>query len=166
MGGAKLELKIQQTVGEVFSRTLDINSWSQWVSGSTVVQMVSSRPVGIGTTIQGYSRWMGRRWRWEARIVELEPPSRIRMTFKSGRVLLEKRYAIYPLEGGTLYFLAYDFQMRGFLNLLTPLISRYVRKEIEKSILGFKVFVEANNRIVPALSPLAETKSIRTGPKQ
>ncbi|HUW86157.1 MAG TPA: SRPBCC family protein [Methanoregula sp.] len=136
-------VEINCPVEKAFAFTTDAGNWNQWQSILPEAEQTSQGPVGIGTTFKGTSHLMGRTMPWTARATEYEPNGKFAKNINSGSLIIEQHNTYNPTKGGLRFTIAYNVTVNGFLKLLSPMIVRSMRKELQKSLVNLKQILEA-----------------------
>jgi uncharacterized membrane protein len=66
-------MEIKRPADKVFAYMTDVKTWPRWDSGLLEAEQTSPGQMGIGTTLRGDMRAMGRRMAWTAKVTEYEP---------------------------------------------------------------------------------------------
>jgi uncharacterized protein YndB with AHSA1/START domain len=68
MARMEASVVINRPIDEVFAYLTDVGSWSQWNSGILEAEQTSEGSVGVCTTFQGVSQFLGQRGEWTSEV--------------------------------------------------------------------------------------------------
>jgi len=136
-------VEIKRPVDQVFAYVADAKTWPRWDSSMLEAEQTSPGQMGIGTTLRGAVRAMGRRMAWTAKVTEYEPNKKWGGTISSGSMLVEGHLIFDPIEGGTKFTRVFDVQLCGVLKLFAPVVVSSMRKETKKSLSNLKSILES-----------------------
>jgi hypothetical protein len=127
----------------VFAYVTDAKSFPQWDSATLEAEQTSPGQLGVGSTLRGAHRVMGRRWVWTAKITEYEPNRKWGGSISFRNMQVEEHVTFDPIEGGTKLTFVYEMKARGFLKLLSPMGVRGMRKQTKVNLSNLKSILEA-----------------------
>jgi uncharacterized protein YndB with AHSA1/START domain len=134
---------INRPVDEVFAYVADVRNWPQWNSSMQEGEQTSTGPVGVGTTCQGVSQFLGRRMEWTSEITEYEPNRKMGQKITSGPMSIEQSLTLVPVEDGTRFTLVGEGEMGGFFKLADPIVNRAMQRQMEGNLANLKDILEA-----------------------
>jgi uncharacterized protein YndB with AHSA1/START domain len=134
---------INRPVDKVFAYMADVRNWPQWYSGMLEGEQTSKGPVGVGTTSQGVSQFLGRRMDWTAEVTKYEPNRKFELKITSGPMSIEQSLTFEPVEGGTRFTLVGEGETGGFFRLAEPVVNRMQRRQMEGDLANLKDILEA-----------------------
>jgi uncharacterized protein YndB with AHSA1/START domain len=120
MARMEASVVINRPIDEVFAYMTDVGSWSQWNSGILEAEQTSEGSVGVGTTFQGVSQFLGQRGEWTSEFTEFE-----------------------PVEGGTRFTMIGEGETGGFFKLAEPILNRMWQRQLESMLANLKDILEA-----------------------
>lgn len=136
-------VEIKRPTDKVFAYMADPKTWPRWDSGLVKAEQMSPGQMGIGATLQGDMRAMGRRMAWTARVTEYEPNKKWGGSISFPSMQLEEHFIFDSIEGGTKLTRVYDVQFGGLLKLLAPMVVSSMRSGSKKSLANLKSILEA-----------------------
>lgn len=128
---------------KVFTYMTDTKTWPRWDSGLVKAEQTSTGQMGVGTTIQGEMKAMGRAMALTARVTEYETNKKWGGSISLPSVQLEEHFTFDSIEGGTKLTRVYDVQLHGLLKLLAPMVLSSMRSGSKKSLANLKSILEA-----------------------
>jgi len=141
--------RIQESVGikrpadKVFAYMADPKTWPRWDVGLLKAEQTSPGQMGIGTTIRGDMKAMGRRMALTAKVTEYEPNKKWGGLVDFGSMLVEEHVTFDSIEEGTKLTRVYDVQLRGLLKFFAPMVVSSMRSGSKKSLANLKSILEA-----------------------
>jgi uncharacterized protein YndB with AHSA1/START domain len=136
-------MEIKRPADKVFAYMTDVKTWPRWDSGLLEAEQTSPGQMGIGTTLGGDMRAMGRRMAWTAKVTEYEPNKKWGGAVSFPSMLLEEHVIFDSIEGGTKLTRVYDVQLGGLLKLFAPMVVSSMRRGSKKSLSNLKSILEA-----------------------
>lgn len=134
---------INRPIEEVFAFLTNPDNASQWQGGTLESIQTSEGPVGVGTTGQVTSQFLGRRIEstWETTEYELNRKAALKTT--SGPVPYEQSVTLESVEDGTKATLVAEYEVGGFFKLAEPIIARIAQRQAEVDNANLKDLMEA-----------------------
>lgn len=108
------QVLIRRTAEEVFDAVLDEPSWNP---AMTSAQWLTPPPVQSGSRLRAV---MGRGLVMQVEFTDVERPRRLASRAESSMMSTEGAVTITPTDRGTVLAWSWDYQLRGFARLLTP----------------------------------------------
>jgi uncharacterized protein YndB with AHSA1/START domain len=136
-------VEIKRPADKVFAYVTDAKSFPQWDSATLEAEQTSPGQVGVGATLRGAHRVMGRRWVWTAKVTEYEPNKKWGGTISFRSMLIEEHVTFDPVEGGTKVTFVYEMKVGGFLKLLSPIGVSTMRKQTKENLSNLESILEA-----------------------
>jgi uncharacterized protein YndB with AHSA1/START domain len=133
---------IKQPIEKVFAYMSDVKTWPRWDSGLVKAELTSAGQMGVGTTIRGDMRAMGRLMALTARITEYEPNKKWGGAISLPGMRLEEHFTFDSIERGTKLTRVYDVQLHGLLKLLSPMVVSSMRSGSKKSLSNLRSILE------------------------
>ena len=139
----KETIEIKCPVDKVFIYVTDVKTWPKWHLSIQEANQTSSGQMGIGTTLRGVNKTMGRRMPWTSKVTEYVANERVSHTASSGRTLIKYQGTFDPIEDGTRFTITSEMKVGGFLKLLSPIVTKKMRKEVKTNLGSLKSILEA-----------------------
>ena len=143
MAGFEMSAEINRPVEEVFSFFSNLDNRRQWISGLEELEQTSEGPVGVGTTWRQAVRAMGRRMELTLELTGYEPNKQWNEKIDGGSLQAEGNITFDSVEGGTRVSAVVDLKIGGLMMLLSPLITRNLKKQMQADISRLKAVLEA-----------------------
>ena len=89
-------VEIKRPIGQVFTYVTDAKKWSRWDSALLESEQTSPGQLGIGATLRGDQRIMGRRRVWTAKVTDYEPNRKWGGTISFRRMQIEEHIPLIP----------------------------------------------------------------------
>jgi uncharacterized membrane protein len=130
MQGAEHTVTVDRPIDEVFAFLADGENGPRWRSGVLDVERVAGDGLGARYR-QGVKGPMGRRVAADFEVTEFAPPRVLAFRAVAGPVRPEGRYELEATGDGTRVRFALQCTPRGFAKLLTPMVARTMRSEVQ-----------------------------------
>ena len=139
----RAQVVVARPPAEVFGFVADARNRPLWDDGVESEELTSPEPIAVGSTLRTRMRSMGRELEFLWRIVEHDPPNRVRVESTSGPfpTMLVWEVAEHP-EGSRASF-AITGSPGGAMRLLQPLIARSTAKNLERTFPRLKEVLES-----------------------
>ena len=111
---------------DVFDFLADLRNEIHWNPRVVSIELVTPGEVGSGSTFHGVYRGLGS---LDTVLQECHRPSRLTFRSDGPRAHLEGEFALAPSGSGTDVALDADFQPRGAMRLLAPLMAPVLRRQ-------------------------------------
>jgi uncharacterized protein YndB with AHSA1/START domain len=128
---------------DVFDFATDPANAAQWQSGTESSKWASEGPVGVGSTLHGVGRLLGRKLVIDAEITEWDPPHLWGLKFSTGPMKVENSNTFESKDGGTLLIQHFQGEVGGFFRMAEGLAIKQVQKKIESDGKTLKELLEA-----------------------
>ena len=134
---------INRPIEEVFAFLANPDKSSQWQGMVLEAKQTSEGPVGVGTTGQSSSQFLGRRIEstWEVTEYELNRKTAFKST--SGPVPYEQSATLETVDEGTKVTLVAEYEVGGFFKLAEPIVARMGQRQAEADFANLKDLLEA-----------------------
>ena len=134
---------INRPIEEVFAFLANPDKSSQWQGMVLEAKQTSEGPVGVGTTGQVVSQFLGKRMEssWEVTEYELNRKATLKTT--SGPVPYEQSATLESVDDGTKVTLVAEYEVGGFFKLAEPIIARMAQRQAEADNANLKDIMEA-----------------------
>lgn len=134
---------IEAPVETVFTAVADIDHFSAAVPHITEVEFLSERRSGVGTRFRETRLVRGREATNELEVTEYVEDEQVRFVSNAGGTLWDTTFTTEPREGGTLLTMRMEARPQTLLaRLMTPLMKRMIKSEIEKDLDLVKSYCE------------------------
>lgn len=144
MSHADKSLVINRPVNEVYEFVLDGANSPKWRPSVTDVQLLTARPLGVGTRYKQGLKGPSGRIDGDYEIVESRPNEWIKFQVTAGPARPTGTYHFEPTDGGgTRVTFALDYEPKGFAKLMGPMITRSMWGEVA-NLDNLKAFLEGN----------------------
>lgn len=138
----ELSIVIHRPVEIVFAYVADHRTLTKWGSVKEV-QMLSQGAVGLGTTFQVASAFLGRKFEYTLEITAYEANQHFTVKNASGPFPLEFNYHFESAEGGTRLTMQVQFEPGGFFKIAGGLLLSQAKKREEGHLQRLKSLLEA-----------------------
>jgi len=139
----KTSVVINRPIEEVFKFADDPNNDAQWQSGNIESMQTSEGPMGVGTTTQTVTQFLGKRLELTFEITEHEPNRRVGFKSTSGPIPMTGTTTYEEAEGGTKVTLELEGDVGGVFKLAEPIVARTAQRQFEGNYLTLKDVLEA-----------------------
>lgn len=135
---------IARPVAVVAGYAADPSNAPAWYDNIDSVDWESAPEVRVGSRATLVARFLGHRLEYTYELVEVQPAERLVMRTSEGPFPMETTYVWTPiLGGGTRMTLRNRGEVRGFSNLLAPLLGPAIRRANRKDLAKLKAILEA-----------------------
>lgn len=128
---------------DVFDFVTNPANAAQWQSGTESSKWSSEGPVGVGSTLHGVGRLLGRELVIDAEITEWNPPDLWGLKFSTGPMRVENSNRFESKDGGTLLIQHFQGEVGRFFKIAEGLAIKQVQKKIETDGKTLKRLLEA-----------------------
>ena len=144
MPRAEANVVIKRPVEEVFAFATNPENDPQWSTGILESKQTSEGPMGVGTTLEGLSHFVGRRIEWTSKVTEYERNRKIGYKVSlPPPISLEQSMIFEPVEAGTRVTVIAEGETGGFFRLAQPIVVRMYERQMEASLANLKDILEA-----------------------
>ena len=130
MPHAEHSVTVERPIDEVFAFLADGENDPRWRSGVLDIERVAGEGVGARYR-QRVKGPMGRRVAADYEVTEFVPPRVLAFRATAGPVRPEGRYQLEPAGDGTRVRFALECTPTGFARLMTPMVARTMRTEVQ-----------------------------------
>jgi hypothetical protein len=138
------ETEIDRPVSEVAAYAFEPTNDPKWIGGITNADLLTPRPVGLGTQVQRLAKFMGKTIDYILEVVEYVPahlmvmksiksPFPMRVTYQFDSLGAEKTKASVRVEGNA----------KGFYSISDFLMAPMIRRNLRRDLRNLKAIVEA-----------------------
>jgi hypothetical protein len=114
-----------------------------WIGALTEAKLLTEPPVGLGSRVERVASFLGRRIEYVNEIVELEPGRRLAMRSVKAPFPMTVVYEWEDAGAGTRMRIRAGGDAGGFYRVAGPLLSRAVRRGIERDLRKLKELLES-----------------------
>jgi hypothetical protein len=114
-----------------------------WIGALTEATLLTEPPVGVGSRVERVASFLGRRIEYVNEIVELEPGRRLAMRSVKAPFPMTVVYEWEDAGAGTRMRIRAGGDAGGFYRVAGPLLSRAVRRGIERDLRKLKELLES-----------------------
>ena len=139
----KHSVVINRPVDEVFAFLANPENEPLWNSGTQKAEQTSEGPMGVGTTVNSVSRFLGQTTEATWEVTEYEVNRRRGSKSTSGPMPFEFVNNFESVEGGTKLTATFQIEAGGFFKLAEPVLARMARRQQETSLANLKDILEA-----------------------
>jgi hypothetical protein len=152
-----VEQLIRRPREEVAGFAMDPANDARWILALDSVRVLDGGPVGVGTRVERIAGFLGRKIEYVNEIDDYDPPRRLGMHSVKAPFPMTVVYEFDESGANeTRARIKAGGDAKGFYNVAGPLLSRMVRRGIERDLLELRKLMEANGPPPPA-SPGAPT---------
>ncbi len=145
MARAEASLVINCPVSKVFAYLADIPRGAEWQSELLEVQLTSSGPVGIGTTVREVRRFLGRNLETAFTVTEYETDSRLGFESTSGPIPMRGYYSLEGTGDGAKVTLVVEAELTGVFKMTEPLVVHSAKRQMDADIARLKEILETGS---------------------
>ena len=144
-------IEIDRPADEVFAFVSEFPNNPRWQRGQRSCRWTSPPPLGVGSTYDQQTHFLGRELTHSFRVVELEPGRRVRFTSTSGTFPLTITRTVEPLGDARSRFTeAVDGDPSGVFRIAGPILGALVRRAIRRDFPRLKALLEAAQPSAPS----------------
>lgn len=133
---------ISRPIGDVFAFVEDARNRPRWDDSVDSEELTSPEPIGVGTTVRTRFRSMGRRYQYDWRVIEHQPPDRMTIESTSGPFPTTLVYELHARDGGTLVEFSVTGRPTGLLRLFERTIATGTQKNLNRGFPRLKKLLE------------------------
>ena len=138
-------VEIDRPLEQVWKFLTSVDNASKWDTGILEARQTSSGPVGLGTTLEAVREMRGKQHTINVKVTEYDPNKKFVMTIDAWIGTGSTIYTFEPAVCGTFLSKKAQVELKGFYNLLTPILRRrFSKSEIEQDLEAIKQNVEAS----------------------
>ena len=129
---------ISRAPKEVFDYLASFETTAEWDPGIVEATRTSEGPIGVGSTFDLVSDFLGRKIPVSYEITEYDPPNRFVIVGTNPRFVGIDEIGVSPDGDGTRVDYTADFRMQGFAKLFEPFMGGMFEKLSAKAMEGLK----------------------------
>ena len=130
---------------DVAAYAIDWRNDREWIGALSDVRLVTEPPFGVGSRVARVASFLGKRMEYVNEVIELEPGRRLVMRSVRSPFPMTVTYEFADAAGGTSIRIRAQGDVSGFYKLGGRLLSRAVRRSIEKDLARLKTIVESRS---------------------
>jgi uncharacterized membrane protein len=135
---------INRPVEDVFAFVANFENHPKWELNFQKVKLLTSTPIGVGTTYQCELKLPGQSAASKFEITDYEANKKIAFVGEAaGPATPKGSFLFEPVAGGTKLTLLPRPEFRGFFKLLEPMMAGYIRKQNEEHLGNLKRLLES-----------------------
>ena len=142
--GVRIQIDIQRTIGDVFAFTSDVANLPLHDKGILEVKKITDGPIGVGTTFNLITRYLGIHLTAVLVFTVYEPNGRFSFKVISEPFPVETHYIFTSLDSGTRVRIEREPQPRGVWKWLIPLVKIPARQKLYIELNGLKDYLETH----------------------
>jgi hypothetical protein len=140
------DVEVETTIGrpreEVAGFATDPANDTTWIGALSEARLLTDPPIGVGSQVERVASFLGRRIEYVNEIVELVPGVRLAMRSVKAPFPMTVVYEFEDAGGGTLVRIRAGGDASGFYRVAGPILSRAVRRGIERDLARLKQVLE------------------------
>jgi hypothetical protein len=129
---------------EVAGYVADWRNDRTWIGALEEVRLVTDGALGVGSQVARVAKFLGRRIEYVNEVVEYEPVARLVMQSVKAPFPMTVVYEFEDAAGGTRVRIRARGDTSGFYRLAGPVLSRAVKRSIERDLARLKGVLEAD----------------------
>jgi uncharacterized protein YndB with AHSA1/START domain len=134
-----VDVTVNRPVEEVFDAMADARNEPSWNSQVSKTELVSGEPIGQGSTFKTVNRGQ----EYDAVITAYDRPGELAFTVTGKPMTIVAHLSFHDLgNGSTRLAGSFEFEPKGFMKLMLPLLGGAIRKDFPKQFDSFKAFCE------------------------
>ena len=135
---------IDQSVDQVFEYVSTPENDPTWVPASLRHEMLSPRPMRVGSITEEDVGFLGRRMRYAWEITQYEPPTAFALQSISGPIPATIRVLLEPLDGAhTKLTLVAEVRLRGVYKPMEPMLRWVALRQFDTQLRTLKNLLES-----------------------
>lgn len=127
-----------RTPEDVFAYLSDFSTAAEWDPSVVEAEVLSGRPVGMGTRFRLVALFMGRRNALEYEVVEFDPPRVVTFRGENAGVVSLDRLTFEAVAGGTRVVYDADLRFKGVWKAAEPLFALAFRRIGDRALDGLR----------------------------
>jgi uncharacterized membrane protein len=138
----EVSIHIDRSPEDVFAAISDVLSSPEWIESVKEVRDYSGDPIGLGSTYQQVTKFLGKEFTIDIEVITFEPPMRYGESF-SGTMPGEMMISLDEMDGGTHLQIQAEVEPGGFFGLAAPLIKSNFQKQLSGDMNRLKQILES-----------------------
>ena len=139
----EVEIAVNRPANEVFEFISNFENNPRWQSGVQEARFTSERPLGVGSTYEQGSKFLGRRIETSFEVIAYEPGVMVKARSTTGSFPITFTRSVEPLEEGAQVTAVIEGDAGGFFKLAEPLLNRMVERQINADYAALKDLLES-----------------------
>lgn len=135
---------VNRPVQQVFAFVADFENDTKWRKGHKEAKRTTPLPIGVGTKCREVIRAMGMQKELVLEVTEFEPNKKMAFTAtRFGPMEPRGSFAFKEVQGGTQVAFIGEPKVKGLFKLFVPLMSRFAKSDMKKSLATLKAQLES-----------------------
>ena len=134
---------IDRSLEDVFAVLSNPERTATWSSLTTGETMISTGPLGVGSTYRAVGRGLGRSTVRENEVTEFELNRRWAVRSRTGSPATRASATFHPVEGGTRIDFTVEAELTGPLRVVAPIVMTIGRRQWNRDLRNLKAMMEA-----------------------
>ena len=134
---------INRPIEEVFAFLTNPDNAPLWQGSVLESKQTSEGPVGVGTSGQVVSQFLGRRMESTWQVTEYELNKKASLKTTSGPIAYENFATLEAVDEGTNVTLVAEYEVGGFFKLAESILARMAQRQADTDYANLKDLVEA-----------------------
>jgi uncharacterized protein YndB with AHSA1/START domain len=137
-----IDLTIDRPVSEVFDYACDLEKVPEWAGPPVKREELTLGPIGVGTRYRAIDQLPGRKVEFTEEVTRYEPNQPFAMAMSEPfNANVETRFE--AENGNTRLNFSVDMRPSGIIGILSPLLTRPMKKMFSKDLMALKANLEA-----------------------
>ena len=136
------KLVIAQSRKEVARYAMDPTNDPKWTKGITEAELLTERPIGMGTQVRRIAKFLGKEIHYVLKVVEYVPEQLMVMQSIKGPFPMKVTYQFDDENEGTLAQIRVEGTSEGFYKFTDIFMSPQVRRSIQGDLKRLKATME------------------------
>ena len=135
------EISLHNDVDELFSYIANPENNPIWDKNTNETGQISESAIGVGTTGQITSTFLGRSYETNFTYDVYDPPHLVSHQLTVGPMEMEMTNGLKELENGTQITLDLKVRFKGLKKLMEPFIARRMKKQVRENLEQLKLYL-------------------------
>jgi uncharacterized protein YndB with AHSA1/START domain len=136
-------ITIDRPLEDVFAVLSDPERTAKWSSLTTGETMISTGPIGVGSTYRVVSKGLVRPAVRENEVTEFELNRRWAVRSRTGSPATRASATFHPVEGGTRIDFSVEAELTGPLRVVAPVVMTVGKRQWDRDLRKLKALMEA-----------------------
>lgn len=132
------QMNINCPPATAFDLMADVRKLPEWNDAASEAEMLSSGPIGQGTTFLAINRGQ----RMKSTITSFDRPKRLEFSVSNRALDVDARFIFHEAETGTELTVEFYPQPKGVMKFLFPVLKPMIARDLRNQHLKFKTFCE------------------------
>lgn len=144
MAAFEKEIVINRIQQDIWDYISDPSKLVEWQASAESFEWTSEPPHGVGSTMLGVAKLLGRKVESKSEITVWDPPTRYGLKQIGGPIPFEATITIQPMANGTKLTVRGEMEIGGFFKIAEGLVLKQMQKEMDKDYNALKKLLEAS----------------------